>query len=70
LLSQVSKEPTPVAHLHQGPDATREQLIVATCEVVPKWSGEDRRRDPSRCFALIQAEVDETIDLRRSPARP
>ena len=34
--------------------------------MVPKGSGEDLRREPSRWFALIQAEVDETIDLRRS----
>lgn len=47
----------------------REQLVVASCDVVPKWNGEDLRREPSRWFGLIEAEVDEVIDLRRSEPR-
>src|SRR5581483_689230 len=37
LLLQVSKEPTPVAHLHQGPDATalRDYLALGEAEGVP-----------------------------------
>lgn len=53
-----------LAVLHVMASRAREQLVVATCDVVPNWQGKDRRRDPSRWFGLIEAEVDEVIDVR------
>jgi DNA helicase-2/ATP-dependent DNA helicase PcrA len=53
-----------LAVLHVMASRAREQLVAATCEVVPNWQGEDRRRDPSRWFGLIEAVVDEVIDQR------
>lgn len=53
-----------LAVLHVMASRAREQLVVATCDVVPNWHGEDRRREPSRWFGLIEAEVDEVIDQR------
>ncbi|WP_195210236.1 UvrD-helicase domain-containing protein [Actinomarinicola tropica] len=53
-----------LAVLHVMASRAREQLVVATCELVPNWQGENRRRDPSRWFGLIEAEVDQVIDAR------
>ena len=53
-----------LAVLHVMASRAREQLVVATCDVVPNWQGQDRRRDPSRWFQLIEAEVDEVVDRR------
>lgn len=53
-----------LAVLHVMASRAREQLVVATCELVPNWQGENRRRDPSRWFGLIEAEIDEVIDAR------
>lgn len=50
--------------LHVMASRARETLIAATCDRVPDWQGQDRRRDPSRWFPLIEAEVDDRIDLR------
>ncbi|MFN0028393.1 MAG: UvrD-helicase domain-containing protein [Acidimicrobiales bacterium] len=53
-----------LAVLHVMASRAREQLVVATCDIVPNWQGKDRRREPSRWFGLVEAEVDEVIDLR------
>lgn len=53
-----------LAVLHVMASRAREQLILATCDVVPKWNGEDLAREQSRWFELVEAVVDETIDLR------
>lgn len=53
-----------LAVLHVMASRAREQLIVATCDVVPMWNGDDLRRTPSRWFGIIEEEVDDVIDLR------
>lgn len=55
-----------LAVLHVMASRAREQLIVATCNVVPNWKGVDWPREPSRWFEIIEEEVDKVIDLRRS----
>lgn len=55
-----------LAVLHVMASRAREQLIVATCDVVPNWKGIDRTREPSRWFEIIEEEVDRVIDIRRS----
>ncbi|MCZ7537921.1 MAG: ATP-dependent helicase [Acidimicrobiia bacterium] len=53
-----------LALLHVMASRAREQLVVAACDVVPTWKGDDLGREPSRWFGLIEAEVDEVVDLR------
>ena len=56
---------TELSVLHVMASRAREQLVVATCDIVPNWNGVDRQREPSRWFGIIEEEVDEVIDLRQ-----
>ena len=52
-----------LAVLHVMASRAREQLVVCTCHLVPKWNGEDLRRDQSRWFGLIEGVADEVVRL-------